>query len=56
MNFSGSACDASGLNCAPVNGDASFQDNLQAERDKLNNDLAPFKFYPVLSVGFGYKF
>jgi hypothetical protein len=56
LNFSGSACDASGLNCAPVTSDSSFQSNLQAERDKLNHDLAPFKFYPVISVGFGYKF
>lgn len=40
LNFSGSACDAGGVNCQPVAGDASFQSNLQAERDKLNHDLA----------------
>jgi hypothetical protein len=56
LNFSGSACDAGGVNCQPVAGDSSFQSNLQAERDKLNHDLAPFKFYPVISIGFGYKF
>ncbi|HWF92786.1 MAG TPA: hypothetical protein VN684_10915 [Terriglobales bacterium] len=56
LNFSGSACDAGGVNCQPVAGDPSFQSNLQAERDKLNHDLAPFKFYPVISIGFGYKF
>jgi len=56
LNFSGSACDAGGVNCQAVAGDPSFQSNLQAERDKLNHDLAPFKFYPVISIGFGYKF
>lgn len=56
LNFSGSACDAGGVNCQPVAGDPSFQSNLQTERDKLNHDLAPFKFYPVISIGFGYKF
>jgi hypothetical protein len=56
LDFSGSACDASGLNCDSVATGTDFQDNLQTERDKLNHDLAPFKFYPVISVGFGYKF
>ena len=56
LNFSGSACDSGGVNCQPVASDPSFQSNLQAERDKLNHDLAPFKFYPVISIGFGYKF
>ncbi len=56
LNFSGSACDAGGGNCQAVAGDASFQSNLQAERNKLNHDLAPFKFYPIISIGFGYKF
>lgn len=56
LNFTGSACDAGGVNCQAVAGDPSFQSNLQAERDKLNHDLAPFKFYPVISIGFGYKF
>jgi hypothetical protein len=56
LNFSGNACDSSGVNCQPVTSDPSFQSNLQAEQDKLNHDIAPFKFYPVISVGFGYKF
>ena len=56
LNFSGSACDASGVNCQTVASDPSFQSNLQAEQAKLNHDIAPFKFYPVISIGFGYKF
>jgi hypothetical protein len=56
LNFSGSACDSSGINCQTVTSDPSFQTNLQAEQDKLNHDIAPFKFYPVISIGFGYKF
>ena len=56
MNFSGSACDSSGVNCQSVVSDPSFQTNLQAEQTKLNKDIAPFKFYPIISVGFGFKF
>ena len=29
---------------------------MLAEQTKINRSLSPFKFYPVISVGFGYKF
>jgi len=27
-----------------------------AEQTRLNNSMKPFKFYPIISIGFGYKF
>lgn len=56
LNLPGGACDSSGLNCQPINSDPSFQSNVTAEKGKLNKDMSPFKFYPVISVGFGVKF
>jgi len=34
----------------------SVQSNITGEETKLNNSMKPFKFYPILSFGFGYKF
>lgn len=56
LNLNGSACDASGANCLAINSDPSIQANMQAERDKLNRDMSSFKFYPVISIGFGFNF
>ena len=35
---------------------ASVQSNVIAEQGKINKSMAPFKVYPIISVGFGYKF
>jgi hypothetical protein len=56
LSMQGGACDASGLNCLVVNSNAPFQANVQAEQNKLNNDISAFKFYPVISAGFGFSF
>lgn len=56
INLDGGACDSSGLNCQSINADPSFQSNVQEEQDKINHDMSPFKYYPVISVGFGFRF
>lgn len=56
LNLAGSACDPTGLNCRTIASDPTIQANVTAEREKINKDTAPFKFYPLLSVGFGVKF
>ncbi len=48
LALSGSGCDTTG--CGPIN-DPSNASNITAEVNKLNSDLAPFRFYPVLSIG-----
>lgn len=56
LNLTGGACDASGLNCVNAATDPTVQANVVAEQNKVNNKLSPFKYYPVVSFGFGYRF
>jgi len=56
LGFAGTACDTTGANCQNVINNTSFQNNVVAQQNKLNNNMSAFKVYPILSVGFGYKF
>jgi len=56
LNLGGSACDSSGLFCRSISSDPTIQANIAAEQTKLNKSASPYKFYPVLSFGFGYRF
>jgi hypothetical protein len=56
LNLTGTACDSTGANCQNVAGDSAFQSNVTAQQTKLNNDMSFFKMYPIISLGFGYKF
>jgi hypothetical protein len=38
------------------NYDPTVRANVLSQQGKINNDLAPFKFYPVMSIGFAYSF
>jgi hypothetical protein len=56
LNFKGNACDESGLNCVNAATDPTFLSNVMAEQKKLNDSAKPFKYYPVISFGIGYRF
>jgi hypothetical protein len=56
LNLTGNACDAFGLNCVNAATDPTVQSNIATEQTKINNKLSPFKYYPVISFGFGYRF
>jgi len=56
LAFSGTACIPNTLNCFNAATDPTVQANVQAEQTKINKDLTLFKFYPIISVGVGYKF
>jgi hypothetical protein len=56
LNLAGSACDSSGVFCRSVASDPTIQANVVSEQAKLNKSASPFRFYPVLSFGVGYKF
>jgi hypothetical protein len=56
LNLSGSACDSTGLFCRSISSDPTIQSNIAAEQAKLNKSASPYKFYPVLSFGVGYRF
>lgn len=56
LNLAGSVCDSTGANCRSIGSDPTVQSNIVAEEAKLNKSVSPFRFYPVLSFGVGYKF
>lgn len=62
LGLTGSVCDTAGVggnpgtNCRTVASDPTVQTNVVAEQTKIDNSVKPFKFYPIISVGFGYKF
>jgi len=56
LNFAGSACDPSGLNCRNIATDPTIQSNIQAQQQKINDDVKILQYYPVVSFGFGYRF
>jgi len=56
LSLRGTACDPTGLNCRNAATDPTVQASLMSEQGKINHDLSPFKLYPIISLGFGYKF
>jgi len=56
LGFVGSTCDEFGTACQDVKDNPTFQQDLAAQRSKYQNDLSALRFYPIASIGFGYKF
>ena len=56
LALQGTVCDQNGANCVNSSSDATFQSNVTAEQSKINKNLEIFKFYPIISLGFGFNF
>jgi hypothetical protein len=57
LSLGGTSCLVNATTgCVNTATDPNVQANLQSEQTKLNNDLAPFKYYPVVELGISYKF
>jgi hypothetical protein len=57
LNLGGTACLVNPTTgCLNAGTDPTVQANVQNEQAKLNKDLEPLKYYPVLSVGISWKF
>lgn len=56
LNLQGSVCDTGGLNCRSISSDPTVQSNVTGEQTRISHDLSPFKFYPLVSITFGYHF
>ena len=52
LTLAGSGCNNQG--CGPID-DPDNQANVNGEIAKLNNDLAPLRFYPILSFGVAFR-
>jgi hypothetical protein len=56
--FTGSACDPNyppAVGCQSVDQDPSFQQNLAAFKMRNNNNLSYASYFPIFSVGLGYR-
>jgi hypothetical protein len=57
LNLAGNVCDAgTGLNCRAISSDTTVQANIQAQQTKIQNDINPYRFFPVVSLGVGFNF
>ena len=56
LNLTGTACAPDGTNCVNAATDPGVQASVAAEQGKLNHDMSFFKFYPLISLGFGFNF
>lgn len=54
LQLSGTSCTTDG--CFDNATDPSTLNNIKQEQNEIDNDLRYTKFYPVLSMGFGYRF
>jgi hypothetical protein len=55
---SGQVCQdpAGTIGCVNVVGNPQIQSNVQAQQQKYQNDINPFRFYPIFSAGVAYSF
>jgi hypothetical protein len=56
LNLSGNVCDTTGVFCRSVASDSTVQANIQAQQLKIRNDVNPYRFFPVVSIGMGFNF
>jgi hypothetical protein len=56
VTLAGSACDVSQIHCQDIAKDRSIQSEIDAGRKTMQDDLSFMRFYPVISVGVGYRF
>lgn len=56
LSLAGTACPSGGGACVNAATDPTVQTNIASEEAKINKDLKFFRYYPVISFGFGWKF
>lgn len=57
FNLTGSVCDTdTPPNCGRIDSDPTTLANEQQQRDRINNDISPLRFFPIFSLGVGWSF
>ena len=60
LDLAGTACAGGpGLQCQSIGTTAAIQANVASQQSKINHDITKYwesKFWPVVALGFGYKF
>lgn len=54
LSLGGSAC-VNGTICQPIMSLPNASQNIETERQKIQDDMKPFKYYPEVSIMFGWK-
>jgi hypothetical protein len=52
----GSGCDPSGRHCRDIAHDPNVQADVRSGEKTLQDDLSIMKYYPIVSIQFGYRF
>jgi hypothetical protein len=57
LNLAGNVCNPGDLTtCRAISSDSTVQANIQAQQVKIQNDVNPYRFFPVISMGVGFNF
>lgn len=56
LNLGGTTCYSPAALCVNAATDPTFQSSVAAEQKDLESDLKLLKYYPIISLGFSYKF
>ena len=56
LNFAGNVCDQTGTICGPIASDPTVQANIVSQQQKIQKDVNPYRFFPVISGGIGFNF
>jgi hypothetical protein len=56
LNLAGNVCDTTGTFCRAISSDSTVQANIQSEQVKIRNDVNPYRFFPIISLGVGFNF
>lgn len=56
LNLNGTACTPQANLCQNAATSPVIQADIENEQTKINNSVDFFKYYPVISIGFGYRF
>ena len=56
LNLTGTVCSGPGFATCVATTDPTVQANIVAEQSKIQKDINPYRFFPVISLGFGFNF
>ena len=56
LNLTGNVCDPASPTICKSTSDPTVQANVLAQQKKIKNDINPYRFFPVISIGFGFNF
>jgi hypothetical protein len=56
LDLAGNVCGTSDSSCLAFDQAPGALANLRAEQSKLNDEVRPYRYYPVISMGVAYRF